>query len=159
MKTGIYLTLFILGSVFYSCEKDDDSPSSALPASSQSKYSILTSHYWRGIYSDGMLVYDMNFDSIPDTLYSHSTPDSCEIDDRYYFKTNTYLVWDPYLVTCAESIDSMTWSLANNDTELIIGSDSYPIIAITSSQIQFRQVITNTSTPFLEIDTISLIYP
>src|SRR5436190_10991895 len=115
MKTGLYLTLFILTSVLCACKKDDNTPSSA-PPPSQSRYSILTSHYWRNSVFYMRMIGDLDLNGIPDTTYYNQFPDTCETDDKNYFKSNGYLVTDDGPITCQTSGDSLIWALANNDT-------------------------------------------
>src|SRR5688572_27662748 len=126
MKTGTYLALFILTSVFYSCDKDDNTPSPP-PPSPQSRYDILTSHYWRNSEFYARIIADINLDGIMDTSYEYNFPDPCMEDDKNYFKTTGYMIIDDGANMCQTGVDSSMWALANNDTELILDSISFSI--------------------------------
>jgi len=158
MKTGICIAVLICISVFYSCKKDENNPSG--PAASVSSVSsLLTSHYWRYYHGSGTEIRDTSGDGIPDTAYYSITPDSCLADDRFYFRTNGLFIKDPYLVSCSNFMDTMTWSWTSDSTVIILDSDPSKIINLTSTQLKLGYAFTIASPYEFIRDTILMVYP
>ncbi|HLG34868.1 MAG TPA: hypothetical protein VI757_08325 [Bacteroidia bacterium] len=159
MKTGFYVAAIFAAFALYSCEKDDDTPSSGGSPAPNSNNQVLTSHYWRLAYIHGVITMNMDTDNVLDTIYVEDPADSCEADDRYYFQNNNFLVRDPFLISCAEPLDSVSWLLINNGTQIIVDADTFDMYNVSSSQFSFGRSIFNASPYYLERDTLMFVYP
>jgi len=137
MKTALYVTLFIMAGIF-SCKKDSNSP--APPAGPPSRYQLLTSHYWKSGNYTAVIYTDINGDGVIDTTYSNGGPDSCSADDRTYLFTNGTMVRNYGSIDCNFLSDTTTWTLVNNDTQLLIDSVYSDIISLSSTEFIHRDI-------------------
>jgi hypothetical protein len=159
MKTGLYIAAVFTAFALYSCEKDDDTPAAGATPATNNNNTNLTSHYWRAASISGRIVGDTDMNSTMDTMYYSITPDSCLADDRFYFHTNGYYVSDPGIVMCSSTLDSTTWSLVNNNTQIVLDTTTYTILNLTSNQLKVTSTITLTAPLFIFTDTTTLVYP
>ena|ERR1041385_868943 len=160
MKTRFYFSLFIIISSFYSCEKDNNYPPGGTPPLLQTNgFNIVSSHYWRISELYLRTISDPNGDNVLDTSFYNDFPNSCLVDNKYYFKMNGYMVTDDGADTCLAATDSVTWGMANNDTEIIIDSDHFQVENLTSSLFKISITTVNGPPTYIIDERVTMVYP
>jgi hypothetical protein len=122
------LTLSIILFALYSCKKDDNKPAS--------KSGYLTSGSWIVTAA----VTDDDGDGTFETdEYADFEP--CYKDNLWTFNTNGSVVMDEGATKCDPSDSQVTtsqWQMVNNESGLIVGSDSYSILQLDANQVVLK---------------------
>jgi hypothetical protein len=112
----------------YSCKKDDKKP--------VTKSDFLTS----GLWIVTAAVTDDDGDGTYETdEYADFAP--CYKDNVWTFKTNGSVVMDESATKCDPSdsqVITSQWQLVNNETGLILASDSYSVLQLDANQVVLK---------------------
>lgn len=135
------LLLFLIGTIAFSCQKDDDDD----PDAGKSKTELITSATWR--YDTIRL--DVNKDGTPDTELPPDYIETCVTDNTLTFHSGGHGVHDEGATKCdgadPQSTD-FTWEFKNNEQILsspdpIFGgfSGDTKITVLSSSKLQLQR--------------------
>ena len=126
MKKILVFSIILIA--LYSCKKDDNKPAT--------KSDYLTSGSWivtaAATDDDGDGTYETD-------EYADFEP--CYKDNVWTFNTNGSVVMDEATTKCDPSdsqVITSQWHLADNETSLILGSDSYSIVQLDANQIVLK---------------------
>lgn len=118
--------LFLLTSVIVSCKKDKDEP--------VSKTTLLTQKDWLAIKWEEKLNNDAYVDDFPNWPV-------CDKDDHFVFRTNNTYEANEGPTKCdatdPQIIDSGSWAFTDNETKILIGSQSYSIDQLDENTLVF----------------------
>jgi len=123
----ILLFIAVSAFCFTACKKNDTS------SPPTTKKDILTSGSWKltAVVSDEDGDGTYEFDDYKEF-------EACFIDNSYTFKSDYTLIFDEGASKCEDTDPqsfTSSWSLTNNDTNLVIESDTYVIQELTSTKL------------------------